>query len=145
MGTIQRVDGSLVEAPITQITHEGDEGSRSGEALIDGQSISVSNSIIDGFTNIWYEQTTVEEWRAWKYAHLLHVQGETYTTQGQVLTPGLRIRRWDTASGTWFEGEVGAVQGFNHVTRARFSFLSLRVPGYALSPLCEGDVVVILT
>ena len=145
MATIQRVDGSMTSAPVTEIKHEGEEGARSGVANIDGKRLSVYNSIVDGFDATWYEQLTLEEWRGWKEAHRLRVNDDIYSVKDIPLAPGVRIRRWDTAAGYWFTGEVCIVHSFNHVTRVREPFLCLRVPGYAPSPLVDGDVVVIVS
>lgn len=63
MAKVQLTDGRIVEAQLTDIRREGEEGSRSATALIEGREIPVYNSIVDGFTDIWTEQLTLDEWR----------------------------------------------------------------------------------
>ena len=51
------------ELPVSEITHEGEEGARLGLALLPGgATIPVYNHPENG--SIWYEQLSLEEWKA---------------------------------------------------------------------------------
>lgn len=64
MAIVKLISGQIIEgAQLKNIKHEGDEGSRSAIALINGKEISVYNSIVDGFNRIWVEQMSIEEYR----------------------------------------------------------------------------------
>ena len=66
MARLKLIDGRLIESGF-QLVNTGrpdEEGSRSATALFEGREISVYNSIIDGFNDVWTEQLTIEEWRA---------------------------------------------------------------------------------
>jgi len=61
MAIVQLIDGRLLEnVQVKNIKHVGDEGSRSGTAVIDGKEYPVYNSIVDGFSNVWTEQISYE-------------------------------------------------------------------------------------
>ena len=65
MSIVQRIDGSIIEGvQLTNISTPDEEGSRSATAILDGETRTVYNSIIDGFNRIWVEQMSMEEWRA---------------------------------------------------------------------------------
>lgn len=65
MARIVLRDGLIVErVVISDVKPVGDEGSKSGIARVNGQDVRVCNSIVDGFNDLWYEQVTLEEWRA---------------------------------------------------------------------------------
>lgn len=67
MAKVQLIDGRIIEGvKLTGIRHVGDEGSRSATAHIGEQSYSVYNSIVDGLSDIWYEQMDMKTWRMLK-------------------------------------------------------------------------------
>src|SRR5436305_4033178 len=58
---------------------------------------------------------------------------------------GMTIRRYDEAGCCWFEGVVDKVSGWNHEKQQMTSSYVLVVPGYAPSPLAEGQEVEIVS
>ena len=64
MALVQRIDGSLVPGvELTAIEQVGDEGARRALAHINGDVLPVYNTIIDGFSAIWYEQITFAQYK----------------------------------------------------------------------------------
>ena len=64
MATVQRIDGSIVTGVrLTNISTPDEEGSRSATALIGDEVRTVFNTIIDGFSSIWIEQLSWEEYQ----------------------------------------------------------------------------------
>lgn len=68
-----------------------------------------------------------------------------YVVDGQRLEPYMIIRRYDEIAHDWFEGEVGSGSSFDPQSGQRHSFLSLVVPGFAPSPLQEGQTIEIVS
>ena len=75
----------------------------------------------------------------------LIIKGGKYLVDGQELDTGMAIRRYDPIAQHWFSGEVGIVYGYIHETRERAITFGLVAPGYAPSPLVEGDEIEIMS
>jgi hypothetical protein len=64
---VKLIDGRVIEnAQLVNVQREGDEGSRSATAIVDGKEYNVYNSIVDGFNNVWAEQMSYETWKMLK-------------------------------------------------------------------------------
>jgi hypothetical protein len=71
----------------------------------------------------------------------LTIRDSKYLVNEQELSPGMLIRRYDSAAPGWFTGEVVIVYGYEHETKQRIQTMGLAVDGFAPSPLVEGDEI----
>lgn len=58
---VQFIDGSEYIVPAKDIHYVGEEGARSGTALVDGREVPIYNRVEWGF--LWYEQLTYEQFQ----------------------------------------------------------------------------------